>query len=216
MLKTSSADATRHAATALTHALQNPASAKPFAPIGDNQMRVINQLAKLFATATNLNEPPAAPRNTRLLPNPPGLRKHTTRNVSFSLVVDTFGVKYVRKDNAQHLVDALATLYEVATNWAGKLYCGLTIQWDYPERHVDIYMPGYIEAALHKFQHPSPTRAKDAPHDWTKPTYCTTVQYAPANDSTVSIPAPEITRSKKSSAPSYISQSPLIRLCWSS
>jgi hypothetical protein len=55
-------------------------------------------------------------------------------------------------------------------------------------------MPGYIEAALHKFQHPSPARAKDAPHDWTKPTNGATVQYAPANDTTVTLPQPEITK----------------------
>jgi hypothetical protein len=109
-------------------------------------------------------------------------------------VVDDFGVKYVGKDNAQHLVDALATLYQVATGWAGELYCGLTIQWNSPERRVNISMPGYIEAALHKFQHPSPTRAEDAPHDWTKPTYGATLQYAPANDTTVTLPTPKITK----------------------
>jgi hypothetical protein len=98
-------------------------------------------------------------------PRTPGLWKHATRDVHFSLVVNDFGVKYVGKENAQHLVDALASLYEVSTDWAGELYCGLHIQWNYPKRHVNISMPGYIEAALHKFQHPSPTRAEDAPHD---------------------------------------------------
>jgi hypothetical protein len=59
MLKTSSADAARHTAIALTHALQNPTPATPFAPIGDDQMRAIYQLAKTFATATNHNGPNA-------------------------------------------------------------------------------------------------------------------------------------------------------------
>jgi hypothetical protein len=127
-------------------------------------------------------------------PRTPGLWKNTTCNVSFSLVVDDFGAKYVGKENAQHLVDALATLYEVATDWAGKLYCGLTIQWNYPERHVNISMPGYVEAALHKFQHPSPTKAEDAPHDWTKPTYGATVQYTPEHGTTATLPQPEITK----------------------
>jgi hypothetical protein len=61
-------------------------------------------------------------------PKTPGLWKHATRDVHLSLVVDDFGVKYVGKENAQHLVDALASLYEVSTNWAGELYCGLHIQ----------------------------------------------------------------------------------------
>jgi hypothetical protein len=116
-------------------------------------------------------------------PRTPGLWQHTTRNVSISLVVDDFGVKFIDKENAQH-----------ATDWTGKLYCGLTIKWNYPKRHVDISMPGYIEAALHKFQHPSPTRAEDAPHDWTKPTYGAAVQYAPENDTTATLPQPKITK----------------------
>ncbi len=35
----------------------------------------------------------------------PGRWKHDTRPISFSLVVDDFGVKYVGKENAQHLLD---------------------------------------------------------------------------------------------------------------
>ncbi len=35
----------------------------------------------------------------------PGLWNHSTRPISFSLVVYDFGVKYVGKENAQHLLD---------------------------------------------------------------------------------------------------------------
>ena len=35
----------------------------------------------------------------------PGLWKHDTRHISFSLVNNNFGVKYVGKENAQHLLD---------------------------------------------------------------------------------------------------------------
>ena len=38
---------------------------------------------------------------------PPALWRHLTRNISFFLVVDDFGVKYVGKDNADHLISAL-------------------------------------------------------------------------------------------------------------
>ena len=37
----------------------------------------------------------------------PGLWRHTWRPVSFTLVVDDFGVKYVGKKHAWHLVEAL-------------------------------------------------------------------------------------------------------------
>ena len=37
----------------------------------------------------------------------PGLWRHVTRPVQFSLVVDDFGVKYVGKENAKHLIQAI-------------------------------------------------------------------------------------------------------------
>jgi hypothetical protein len=37
----------------------------------------------------------------------PGLWKHDTRPISFSLVVNDFGVKYVGEENAQHLLDTV-------------------------------------------------------------------------------------------------------------
>ena len=37
----------------------------------------------------------------------PALWRHATRNMSFSLAVDDFGVKYVGKDNSDHLIAAL-------------------------------------------------------------------------------------------------------------
>jgi len=45
----------------------------------------------------------------------PRLWRHVTRPVQFSLVVDDFGVKYVGKEHAEHLIqDIKATCYEVA------------------------------------------------------------------------------------------------------
>ena len=32
-------------------------------------------------------------------------------------------------------------------------------------------MPGYVQSALHKFQHPPPRRRQHEPHPWIKPTY---------------------------------------------
>ena len=37
----------------------------------------------------------------------PALWRHWTHDISFSLVVEDFGVKYVGKDNADHLISAL-------------------------------------------------------------------------------------------------------------
>ena len=41
----------------------------------------------------------------------PGLWLHEWQPIQFSLVVDDFGVKYVGKEHAKHLVDALVEHY---------------------------------------------------------------------------------------------------------
>jgi hypothetical protein len=58
----------------------------------------------------------------------PGLWKHDTRPISFSLVVDDFGVKYVGEKHAQHLFDTVRQYYKCSCDWAGERYCGLTIK----------------------------------------------------------------------------------------
>jgi hypothetical protein len=104
-------------------------------------------------------------------PRTPGLWQHRTRPVSFSLVVDDFGIKYVGRTHADHLLNALAALYTISTDWSGALYCGLTINWNYSNLYVDISMPGYIRNAIHKFQHPLPPSPEDSPHNWQPPNY---------------------------------------------
>jgi hypothetical protein len=78
----------------------------------------------------------------------PGLWRHKTRPVTFSLVVDNFGVKYIGRRHAEHLVAALEALYPVITDCHGQLYCGLTLHCDYAAGTIDLSMPGYIPAAL--------------------------------------------------------------------
>jgi hypothetical protein len=98
--------------------------------------------------------------------------------------VDDFGVQYVGKEHAQHLIDALETDYEVSKDWLGGLYCGITLKWDYSNKHVDLSMHGYIKDALHKFQHPMPKHPQYAPHNWTVPAYGQRIQYVPLPDAT--------------------------------
>ncbi|KAI2490331.1 hypothetical protein MHU86_24250 [Fragilaria crotonensis] len=119
----------------------------------------------------------------------PGFFTHTKRPISFTLVVDDFGVKYVGKHHAQHLIDTLQLLYTVTIDWTGTLYCGLTLAWNYKLRYVDISMPGYVSRALHKFLHTPAIRAQHSPHAWIPPTYGATVQYAPDDDTSPSLDA---------------------------
>jgi hypothetical protein len=40
--------------------------------------------------------------------------------------------------------------YSISSDWNGTAYCGLTLDWNYQDSTVDLSMPGYIKAALHK------------------------------------------------------------------
>ena len=57
----------------------------------------------------------------------PGLWRHNGRPILFSLVVEYFGIKYVGKEHADHLIAAIEEKYELSTDWGGTLYCGITI-----------------------------------------------------------------------------------------
>jgi hypothetical protein len=99
-----------------------------------------------------------------------GLWKHDTRPISFSLVVDDFGVKYVGREHDEHVMECIKN-YNMSSDWKGSTYCGLTLEWDYKNRTVDLSMPGYIKAALHKYQHAAPTHPEHAPHMCNPPMY---------------------------------------------
>jgi hypothetical protein len=66
----------------------------------------------------------------------PGLWRHEQRPITFSLVVDDFGIKYVNKDDVDHLLKALRDKYVITTDWDGLLYCGLSLKWGYLARTV--------------------------------------------------------------------------------
>jgi hypothetical protein len=125
-----------------------------------------------------------APHGYEPMPFTPGLWRHRTKRTTFVLCVDDFGVKYFSKPDAMHLVDALQEDYKITIDWAGELYCGLTLDWHYDEGYVDISMPGYVERALKKFDHPAPLCKQHAPHKWVEPAYGSNKPQRPTPEST--------------------------------
>jgi hypothetical protein len=119
-----------------------------------------------------------------------GLWTHDIRPISCSLVVDDFGVKYVGREHAEHLMACIKKKYSISSDWNGTAYCGLTLDWNYQDRKVELSMPGYIKAMLHKYQHPAPARPEHSPHTWNPPIYGTKKQF-------VSDPTPSPTISDK-------------------
>ncbi len=61
----------------------------------------------------------------------PGLWKHDTRPIQFTLVVDHFGVKYTQQEDVEHLKSVIEQDYTVTVDWTGNQYIGITLDWDY-------------------------------------------------------------------------------------
>jgi hypothetical protein len=107
----------------------------------------------------------------------PGLWKHTTRPITFTLVVDNFGVKYVGKEHAEHLMTVLQEHYQIKADWTGTRYIGIHMAWDYKKGRVHLYMPGYVQRALKLFQHIK-TKKQNQPFPHTAIKYEAKIQYA--------------------------------------
>ncbi len=96
--------------------------------------------------------------------NTPGLWYHISRPISFTLVVDDFGVKYVTKEDVDHLVTSIKSTYTLTEDWSGNLYCGIKLDWDYIGRTVDISMLGYIVKKLQEYNHIKSTTLQTCPY----------------------------------------------------
>ena len=67
-----------------------------------------------------------------------GLWKHVSRPISFTLVVNDFGIKYVGQDHAEHLINTIKNYYNVKMGWTGGLYCGIKLECNYDKMYLDI------------------------------------------------------------------------------
>jgi hypothetical protein len=108
----------------------------------------------------------------------PGLWLHKSRPIAFSIIVDDFAIKYVGKQHADHLRNALLKSYYLTTYWEEKVYSGMSLKWDYKNRTCDIYMPGYVSNVLSKFQHDGPKHLQHTPSRYVMPVYGAKTQYA--------------------------------------
>jgi hypothetical protein len=126
----------------------------------------------------------------------PGLRFHKSRPVAFSLIVDDFAIKYVGKQHADHLRNALLQSYELTTDWEAKLYSGMSLKWYYKNRTCDISMPGYVSNILSKFQHDAPKYPQHTPSRYVTPVYGANTQYA-TQDETPPLTAKQCLNIKK-------------------
>ena len=120
-------------------------------------------------------------------PHTPALWTHKSCNITFALVVDDFGVKYVGKEKIDHLAQALWDQYEITVDDDSK-FLGLTIKFNYANKTVNISMPGYVKKALLRFQHIA-QRQQQAPHQWNQTVYGRKTQFTPKPDTSPPVSA---------------------------
>ena len=78
----------------------------------------------------------------------PMLFRHISRPISFTLVVDDFGVKYTDVEDYNHLRRILEIQYEVTGSSTGTQYLGFTIDHNRSARTITLSLPGYIAKLL--------------------------------------------------------------------
>ena len=100
----------------------------------------------------------------------PCLYSHVTRPITFTLVVDDFGIKYHNRDDVEHLLGALRELFEITVDWNGTKYLGITLRFDSSARTVSLSMPDYIRKALLRFA-PHLTHGAASPMIYIPPVY---------------------------------------------
>jgi hypothetical protein len=103
----------------------------------------------------------------------PLLFRHVTRPISFTLIVDDFGILTVGDEHAEHLLSALRELYTITVDYAGSKYIGFQLAWDYTEgqRSVRLSIPDYVKKALARFDVVLAAQPTHAPNLYTAPVY---------------------------------------------
>ena len=108
----------------------------------------------------------------------PALWKHNTKPIQFVLVVDDFGIKYLKKEDLDHLIQTLEKHYDVSVDLEGKEFVKIQLDWDYESRKVHLSMAPYLQKALRQFDNIIPSKRQDSPYPYTEPKYGAKQQFA--------------------------------------
>ena len=116
-------------------------------------------------------------------PDIPSFFQHTNNLVSFTLVVDDFGIKYTGKDTLEDLIRVLQLKYTIKIDITGQKYVGLRLAWDYIANTVTLDMPTAIPDALARFLPNGPRKKTKTPGIYVPPNYMSPDMRATVDDS---------------------------------
>ncbi len=100
------------------------------------------------------------------------------------LLMKFWGVKYITKDDVNHLIASIKTTYTLTEDWTGDLYCGIVLSWNCINRTVDTSMPSYIKKKIQEYNHVIAKRNQMCPYALAPKQFGTEAQAPfPTNDS---------------------------------
>ena len=115
-----------------------------------------------------------------------GLWSHKWRPIQFFLLVDNFGIKYIGKEHALHLLKNLEQNYDISIDWKGTKFAGIDLACDYNIRLANqtcrISMDGFITIVFLKYGHPCPRKLQLSPHKHGEVIYGAKEQLTPEYD----------------------------------
>jgi hypothetical protein len=101
----------------------------------------------------------------------PALWKHNIKPIQCVLVVNNFGIKYLKNEDLDHLIQMLEKHYNVSVDLEGKEFVKIQLDWDYENRKVRLSMVPYLQKALQQFDNIVPSKRQDLPYPYTEPKY---------------------------------------------
>ena len=110
--------------------------------------------------------------------NTAGLFRHITRDITFTLVVDDFGIKYTNEEDVKHLLSTIKAKYPVKVKMDSDQYIGITLKWNYATRELIYSMAGYVKSALKELEHVLPKSFFCSPSPYQEPKFGQKVQYS--------------------------------------
>ena len=72
---------------------------------------------------------------------------HGLCDISFTLVVDDFGIQYTNKDDVNHLISLMQGMCKFKVDFDTKQYIEIHLKWNDLEQTIRYAMKGYVEQA---------------------------------------------------------------------
>ena len=103
--------------------------------------------------------------------NVPCMFAHSKAPISFSLVVDDFGIKYTNDEDIADLVRVLKLKYQLRVDLTGSKYIGVRLDWDYTANTMVPSMPTYVAAGIARFCPNGAPKPSKTPGSYAQPTF---------------------------------------------